>query len=144
MKTFAVLIAAAVSSAAFADTTGPGAKLTKLPAKWVSGENEAVVAPVSVPAAPAASIKSPVAAIPAAPAVKIPTAVAPVAASSAIPGYTPDSNYSGACHVTVNIAQKTYSINNTSSNGMVNTQKSDAVCLPTEKLAIDYGFKKSR
>jgi hypothetical protein len=142
-----VVLAAAlafVSSSAFADTTGPGAKLFKLPGKWVSvlpgTEASANTANTEIPA-----ISAPVVAIPApaAPAAQIPTAVAPVAASSNIPGYTPDANYSGACHVTVNLADKTYAINNTSSTNMVLSQNKNAVCLPTEKLALDYGFKKA-
>ena len=156
MKSIAVLLSVVASSVALAETTGPGAKLFKLNDKWVSvlpttttDENAGTTAvPAATTTTPTTATTTtpttttPVAAIPA-PTAKIPTAVAPVAASSAIPGYTPDANYSGACHVTVNLAEKTYAINATSNTAMVTNQATDSVCLPTEKLAIDYGFKKS-
>jgi hypothetical protein len=146
MKTIAVLFVAAASTAAFAEeTTGPGAKLTKLSDRWVSVQTEAKKAVTETK--PAVKLAVPAVAAPAviaAPVAKIPTAVAPLAATSSIPGYTPDSNYSGACHVTVDLNNKSYKVNSTSSNGMVFKQPTNAVCLPTEKLAIDYGFKKSR
>jgi hypothetical protein len=71
--------------------------------------------------------------------------VAPVVAPQPVlePGFRPEANYSGACHVTVDLNSRTYMINETSSTEMVGNQGAQRVCLPTEKIAIDMGFQSS-
>ena len=107
-----------MSAAAFADTQGPGATLYKLDDRWVSvlPQTQVVVTTVLAPA----PIPQPL----------------PVT----LPGFRPDPNYSGACHVTVKLADKSYVVNPTSSTDQVLAQAEGSVCLPTERLAIDAGF----
>ena len=140
MKTTALALASALvlsaslaPALALAETTGPGATLYKLDDRWVSIDPNATN--VVAEAAPAASAAPVVEATPAASIVE----AAPVAT---IPGYSPEANYSGACHVTVDVAGKTYVINETSSMAMVLETPEGKVCLPSEDLARDYGFKK--
>lgn len=148
-----LLLALALPAAALADTTGPGAPLTKLDDRWVSippsttssasetpkvaeisGSAEAAVPATTPETAPAPE---------AAPAVEMaPAEVTSEAAPASLPGYTPDANYSGACHVTVDLAGKTYTINETSSIAMVKEAPAGKVCLPSESLARDFGFSK--
>ena len=142
MKKIITAVVCSTFSMAFAgETTGPGAKLYKLSAKWVSilpataTENVNSAATETAATNPATNVN-------AAPAGQIPTAVAPVAAQ--IPGYTPAADYSGSCHITVNLQEKTYVINKTSSTSMLKNQGENSVCLPTERLAIEYGFNKAR
>ena len=142
------------SMLAVAQTQGPGAKLYKLPDRWVSvlpkTEQEIAAAKASEEAALAAAEQARLAqeaadAAAAAAAAPVIAAPAPVVSNqnSGIPGYTPDPNYSGACHVTVQLDDKTYVINPSSSTDMVEATPSKAVCLPTERMAQRYGFKKT-
>ena len=107
MKSLLVL-ALALPAAALANTTGPGAVMFKLDDRWVSippsAEQFVTEAPkvastegTSVEATPAVEM---------APAVMTSEAVP----SASIPGFNPDANYSGACHITVDLAGKTYVI----------------------------------
>lgn len=133
MKAVISLAALALSCTAFAETTGPGATLYKLDDRWVSIKPDEA-APVVVSAAPAVEAAPVVEAAPEAPSAD--------AALASIPGYTPDSNYSGVCHVTADLASKTYVVNETSSTTMVNEVGAGKACLPTERLALDNGFTK--
>jgi hypothetical protein len=117
---FVVLVVCGLGATAFAQSTqGPGATLYKLGDRWVSvlPQERTVIAVVPPPA----------------------PALEPVV----VPGFRPDPNYSGACHVTVNLTDRTYTVNETSSTDMVlRMQESETeVCLPTERIALDNGFQ---
>jgi hypothetical protein len=112
-----LLGAAMFSSIAQGDTQGPGATLYKLDDRWVSVLPQQQVV-VRTPVAP------------------VPERLETVD----LPGFRPDPNYSGACHVSVDLANKTYVLNQTSSTDQVLAQPEGTVCMPTERLAIDSGF----
>ncbi|MCA2961943.1 MAG: hypothetical protein IOD12_16960 [Silvanigrellales bacterium] len=135
-----VVLALALPAAALANTTGPGAVMFRLDDRWVSIPPSAQQLVTEAPKV--ASTEGTV--VEATPAVEVaPAVVAPEAAPAAsIPGYNPDANYSGACHITVDLAGKTYVINETSNTAMVNETPEGKVCLPSESLARDYGFSK--
>jgi|GEM_PF-4865113 len=118
LKAFAAFGLVATTLPAFADTTGPGAKLYKLSDRWVSVLPEAQVVVVAPPPPAPVIVPEPV----------------------VEQGFRPDANYSGACHVTVNPNTKTYEVNETSSTDQVLQQTAERVCLPSERLAIDQGF----
>ena len=116
----AVFASCGLGATAFAQATqGPGAQLYKLADRWVSVlPQEQTVVAVAPPPAPAPE---------------------PVE----VPGFRPDPNYSGACHVTVNLTDRTYVVNETSSTDLVlrMLDSETEVCLPTERIALDNGFQ---
>jgi hypothetical protein len=156
----AILALGTQSSLAFAQTTtGPSATLFKLDDHWASISPAATAATAaaatltSEPAAtltsePAATLTSePVAAVTLpesaaqAPAASPEMGAAPTPKTPSMPGYDADANYSGACHVTLNLESKTYVLNPTSSTEMVATElAAGRVCMATESLALEAGF----
>jgi hypothetical protein len=145
----AILALGTQASLAFAQTTtGPSATLFKLDDHWASISPAATAAAATLTSEPAATLTSePVAAVTLpesaaqAPAASPEMGAAPTPKTPSMPGYDADANYSGACHVTLNLESKTYVLNPTSSTEMVATElAAGRVCMATESLALEAGF----
>jgi hypothetical protein len=142
------------STAALAssDTTGPGAVLHKLDDKWVSVLPDATTANASAPStpqpAPAAAPSESQATAQAAPSpATAPQPTASAEAEAALQALLADlpplePGYSGACHVTVDLFAKTYSVNPTSSSDMALTLPYGSTCVSSERSAREAGFSK--